>query len=299
MTVTYAELSTHLNRGLLARGEWSGVPVPVEGLQLCIEDKNPWKGRLDRIAPRLEEPGDDADTVSIVNVWWSTRLRAWVYIVRDAAGKVQSFVEHLPIGRLEGEGRGPLRLVRLSAGQMTTLRSEYLAVGITPAAAQLNLGVVWGDRLVGAIAMSQPQTGRGDWCHAYQLSDFSIRPTVYKRLSKLVLAAAVSKEMQAILQQSFNRRVTRIGTTAFTTKPVSAKYRGEMFKLHNRKDGALNYVGEAGRWSLADGLKWWLRVHSHERTTGGETIDGDPALPSAEAGSNPAPRSTSQQDASR
>lgn len=201
-------------------------------------------------------------------------------------------LEAVPLGRLEGEGAGPLRIVRLTGGQMNFLRSQYLAPTIVPAAAQINLGVIWGDKIVGAIGLSQPQTGRGDWCDAYQTSDFAVRPAVYKRLSKLVLAAALSVEARAVLEQSFNRRVKRIGTTAFTKNAVSMKYRG-LYTINNRKDGAVNYVAPAGKWTLEGALAWWLQHHGQARTGGGSR-EGAATLPSVEGGSKPSPRSTDE-----
>lgn len=171
-------------------------------------------------------------------------------------------IEPVPMGRLEGAGAGPLRVVRLTAGQMNLLRSEYLAATIAPAGAQVNLGIVWGDKLVGACGFSRPQTP-SSWCAMYVMTDFAVRPAVYKRLSKLVLAAMLSTDVKAVLEQSMNARVDTIGTTAFTTKPVSMKYRG-LFDIHNRKEGAINYVAQTGRWSLADALAWWLKHHGEK-----------------------------------
>ena len=76
-----------------------------------------------------------------------------------------------------------------------------------------------------------------------------------------MLAAALSTEVKTWLSQRLVTHVQRIGTTAFTDKPVSMKYRG-VFDLAGRKPGKLNYVGAAGRWSLAEGLQWWLSRHA-------------------------------------
>jgi len=65
-------------------------------------------------------------------------------------------VEPVPIERLNGEIEGELALVRLTQGQMNTLRSQYLSKGIVPAAAQINLGVVVGGKLIGALAFPSP-----------------------------------------------------------------------------------------------------------------------------------------------
>lgn len=174
--------------------------------------------------------------------------------------------EVVPWRRLAGPVVGPLRLVRLTAGQLNTLRSEYLAPGIAPAAAQVQLGIVTStDDLIGALAFNSPQMLNGDH-DVYMMSDFAVAPTQYPRLSKLVTAVALTKEVQTVLEQFLNTRVRRLGTHAFTTRPVSMKYRGLLTLRKRRKaDGdkpaALYYTGDTGRWSLDGALAWWLTTH--------------------------------------
>ena len=64
--------------------------------------------------------------------------------------------------------------------------------------------------------------------------------------------------------QSFNQNVNRIFTTAFTSNPASMKYRG-LFTVYNRKETSVNYEAKAGKWSLEEGLKWWLKKHAITR----------------------------------
>jgi hypothetical protein len=77
----------------------------------------------------------------------------------------------------------------------------------------------------------------------------------------LILAAVVSKEVQADLEQWLCARVKTIGTTAFTDRPISMKYRG-IFEVHNRSEGKVNYIGPAGQWSLQEGYAWWRANHA-------------------------------------
>ncbi|USK77740.1 hypothetical protein LIT31_26200 (plasmid) [Peribacillus frigoritolerans] len=93
------------------------------------------------------------------------------------------------------------------------------------------------------------------------MSDFVIRPVKYKRLSKLILACVLSKEVKMLLEQALNGRIKALSTTAFTDKPVSMKYRG-LFEVHSRKEGRVNYTAPAGKWSLQEGYKWWWNKHS-------------------------------------
>ncbi|MGE7191777.1 hypothetical protein [Lysinibacillus fusiformis] len=155
-----------------------------------------------------------------------------------------------------------LSVTKISQAQMNTLRSLYLNPGIAPASAALNLGVLVDGRLIGAVGLSKSNFGKSE---AYIMSDFVIRPVRYKRLSKLVLAAVVSKEVKLLFEQVVNQRIRAMSTTAFTDKPVSMKYRG-IFTLSSRKENPprLNYGGEAGRWTLKEAMKWWQNKHMKE-----------------------------------
>ena len=98
-------------------------------------------------------------------------------------------------------------------------------------------------------------------CDLYMMCDVALPHHRYRRLGKLVLAASLSRELRLSLSDGgMVARAKTIGTTAFTEKPVSMKYRG-IYKLHSRKEGHLNYVGELGRWTLQEGLEWWLQNH--------------------------------------
>lgn len=153
-----------------------------------------------------------------------------------------------------------LSVERISQYKMNTLRSQYLSVGIMPANAMANFCVLLDGKIIGAIAFSSGKYSRSK-SEAYMMTDLAIRPTKYKKLSKLILAAAVSEEVQEMLQRCLKMRVTDIVTTAFTEKSVSMKYRG-LFKLDSRKEGRLNYSSKAGVWTLQEGLEWWIKKHS-------------------------------------
>ena len=103
----------------------------------------------------------------------------------------------------------------------------------------------------------------GGWTDIYMMSDFCIRPSIYKRLAKLVLVAALSQEMKEVLEQAMAMKVKTIGTTVFTQKNVSMKYRG-LFDIYSKKDGAINYVAQAGRWTLKEGFEWWKSKHGQK-----------------------------------
>ncbi|MFA5801544.1 MAG: hypothetical protein WC911_03615 [Thermoleophilia bacterium] len=166
----------------------------------------------------------------------------------------------LPYSRIYDETEGELHIVKIETAQINWLRSQYLSNKIVPAAPNISLAVLLGDKLVGALGFSPAKYGHCSDDTAYMMADFCIAPTLHRRLSKLVLAAALSSEVRGILEENFNRRISTIFTTAFTDKPVSMKYRG-LFEVANRKEGAINYEATAGRWSLEEGLDWWKLKH--------------------------------------
>jgi hypothetical protein len=144
---------------------------------------------------------------------------------------------------------------------LNTLRSEYLSPSIVPATVTWAFGLLLGGRLAGAFAFASNRGPIG-FCDIYMVSDFAVQSSV-PRLSKLVLVCILSTEVADILEQKLARKVRSIGTTAFTDKPVSMKYRG-LFDLHSRKEGRLNYLGEAGKWSLQQALTWWQKTQQKQ-----------------------------------
>lgn len=215
-----------------------------------------------------------------------------VYVYSNSTARTviapRQVTERVPGKRLlpGDELQGPLRLAELTAGQFHALRSAYMNVNIRPAAAQIAVAVLAGDRLVGVFAAIARPDLYVDPHRAYLLSDFPVAPSDYPRLSKLILYAALSTEANVLLSRAGNARVLRVLTTAFSSNPVSMKYRG-MFRLHSRKEldldkesraadiprddpyygqkWMLNYVSDTGRWSLAEGLAEWTRKHGERR----------------------------------
>jgi hypothetical protein len=171
-------------------------------------------------------------------------------------------VQDVPYPRLSTPPvEGPVTIIALSQEQLNTLRSEYLNPGIVPARVMWSFGLLVGGRLAGAFAFGAP-TGHGTFGDVYLMSDFAVQSSV-PRLSKLVLACILSTEVRDILEQKLAQKVRSIGTTAFTDKPVSMKYRG-VFDLHSRKEGRLNYLGEAGKWTLEQALTWWQKTQQKQ-----------------------------------
>lgn len=75
----FAPLRDGLRAIARSRGDWAGIPMPLDGLPLVIEPKFPNAAGLMEIG---RKPEDEEDLVGIVqrNEWWSRRLRGHVVI---------------------------------------------------------------------------------------------------------------------------------------------------------------------------------------------------------------------------
>lgn len=178
-----------------------------------------------------------------------------------------------------------LRLVPLKSEEFHALRSQYMNVYIKPGSESASYGVTVDGRLVGVFAFSASPTLANwdkhiDTPTMYLLSDFPVSPSKYKRLAKLVLYAALSKESKLLAERISNKRIRSLVTTAFTKRPVSMKYRGLFRQLNKKKlpgvdpgetdmskiyynDGyQINYGAPMGEWSLQEGLALWKKHHS-------------------------------------
>ena len=155
--------------------------------------------------------------------------------------------------------KGNLKLVRLKIEQLNTLRSEYMSRTIQfPAVADIVIGICDGNKLLGVLGFKKISAYYRQLADAYMVADFCVGPSIYKRLSKLVLCVALSREVKNILEAEFQYPVHKLFTTVFTHKAVSMKYRG-LFEVYNRKEdgSAVNYVAATDRWSLEEAFKYW------------------------------------------
>ena len=164
------------------------------------------------------------------------------------------------------EIQGPLELITIGNDEFNAERSHYLNAAIAPAGAQIVFGVVAGGRLIGCIAFTTQSSAASFAIPSptvYMLTDFAIAPTRYSRLSKLVVAAAISRECRLLLERRCGRRFRSLVTTAFSDHPVSMKYRG-VLKLLTRTETKgdahpykLNYGEAFGESTLADTFARW------------------------------------------
>ena len=180
-----------------------------------------------------------------------------------------------------------LRIVKLKSEQFHALRSKYMNMHINPGSETASFGVLVDNKLVGVFAFMASPTFADmnkyiDTPNVYLLSDFPIAPSKYKKLAKLVLYAALSKEAKDFAENITNKRIFSLTTTAFTKRPVSMKYRG-LFRLLNKKqmEGTseeetdmskiyygngfmLNYGAPIGQWTLAEGFAEWKKKYGND-----------------------------------
>jgi hypothetical protein len=177
---------------------------------------------------------------------------------------------HCKLPIIEGEVGSRPSIVLLTAGEFNELRSLYLNPGIAPASVLQAYGLLVDGVLAGVWAIGMPDGRFGNFApsihpHAYLMSDFPVGDGTTKRLSALVLRAALSRESQLLAERAMHHRVRGVVTTAFTHKAVSMKYRG-LFKLLSRKEvdgeNVLNYAAPVGEWTLQEALDTW---HSQQK----------------------------------
>lgn len=178
-----------------------------------------------------------------------------------------------------------IELIRLKSEHFRALRSRYMNVHISPGSESAAFGVLVDKKLVGVFAFSA-SPALSNWDKhietptIYLLSDFPVAPSKYKRLSKLVVYAALSKESKALAESLTNKRVYSLVTTAFAKNPVSMKYRGllhllnksrledieygetDMSKIYYNNGYKLNYGAPMGEWNLQQGLAMWKKKYS-------------------------------------
>lgn len=176
--------------------------------------------------------------------------------------KPRTVLEPVKVPRLgKGDRIGEtLKLAPLTLPQFNMLRAQYLNPKIRTAAPSASFAVLSEGRIIGAIAVLP---GKFDPDEIYLMSDFAVASSDYPKLSKLVVMAACSKELQHLMQNAMSRPIRKVATTAFTQKPVSMKYRS-ILSLSKRSDSAdpdfafeLQYGGEVGRWTLTEAVAIW------------------------------------------
>ncbi|MEU1180624.1 hypothetical protein ABZ464_23780 [Streptomyces sp. NPDC005820] len=186
-------------------------------------------------------------------------------------------VEPIPMPKIgQDEELGDRMTIHmLTGGQFAGIRSQFMSKTIKPGSPLLACGVAVDGKLIGAFAYLPPKF---DPNTAYLMSDFPVSWTRYRRLAKLIVMAASTKEAQLLIQRSLSKRIDGWATTAFTDRPNSAKYgRGiPGVKLQKRTEASskdpgdgihryqLQYGGPLGAYDLNEALNLWKTKHGKD-----------------------------------
>jgi hypothetical protein len=138
--------------------------------------------------------------------------------------------------------------------RMTYLKNVYLSKGIEHTTGQINYLVLIDGAIAGGFAYAQSRFG-DKTRELYLLCDFAISGE--RKLSKLIALMATCRDVIQPINRQLLIRVERILTTAFTTKPVSMKYRG-VFELKAREADHLQYVSAVRNQSIQDIFNEWF-----------------------------------------
>jgi hypothetical protein len=125
--LTYAQISRHFAEKSLAQQDWSGLPVPVAGLNLVLEPRYKhkgleefrWKECYDEDGQRIpldeECPAAESD-FRRANSWWNSKYQVTVVVVKDKLGRAQ--------GRIQFQDRLSLTLRTLEAAAVWPTEAE-------------------------------------------------------------------------------------------------------------------------------------------------------------------------------
>lgn len=158
-----------------------------------------------------------------------------------------------------------ISLKQISTSDLLGYKDAYLSKNITRASGTWAFAVLADSRIIGFLEFASSNAS-GDPDALYMMSDFCVPGTRYRRLSKLIVMLARSRDVQQRLRRLKQYPATRFYTTAFTDKPVSMKYRGVMklLKRGKRPDTGqkfLNYGAEFTDASLQEVYLQWLKKH--------------------------------------
>jgi len=159
--------------------------------------------------------------------------------------------------------------------RMTYLKNVYLSKGIDHTTGHINHLVLIDGALAGGFAFEQSRFG-DKTRELYLLCDFSLARE--RKLSKLIAMIAASREVIDPINKRLLVRIERIITTAFTTQPVSMKYRG-IFELKQRAADHLQYHSAVRDLSLQEIFHEWYRRFA--RTPRDQDHQGKAARPQA------------------
>jgi hypothetical protein len=165
-----------------------------------------------------------------------------------------------------------LTIHRMTSAEVSYIRQVYASVEIPQGSAEWSYGVAVDGKLIGillfnypAIVMNCPLDPQAsepgklpEPVMVFMMADIAIASERYPRLSKLLLMASVSSELQRDLSHRaiFDFRYNM--TAVFSKHPASMKYRG-IFEMTDRKKKGdiykLTYCARFGKWTLQEAMR--------------------------------------------
>lgn len=115
----FAPLRNGLRLIAKERGDWAGIPMPLDGMRLVIEPKYPNAEKFAAIGAPPEDP--EEATVTIRNRFWSHARRGEIVIYKKDGGKVEW-------GLIPGVHHFKYDLATLGAADVWGIEQEHNAV---------------------------------------------------------------------------------------------------------------------------------------------------------------------------
>lgn len=100
---SYSDLRRMFSSVMLDRGEWAGIPMPVDGLRMHLESTYPYQELASLFDPQKDEGDGLENGERLINTWYSRVRRAFVFLVRALDGRTQHYVlpDHLHLRRVD------------------------------------------------------------------------------------------------------------------------------------------------------------------------------------------------------
>jgi hypothetical protein len=151
--LSYSQLSQHLAKERISHKDWSGLPVPIAGLELVLEPRYKhaalsdfrWKECYDENGVRQtiqEPPPPQPSRYRRVNSWWNERYQLTVVVLKDKQGRASyniAFRDRLAftVRTMEASAAWPVEAEHKAQKTLATLISQeafesYVLTGSFP-----------------------------------------------------------------------------------------------------------------------------------------------------------------------